>query len=374
MEQGPRVRFYTLDLDGDEYLNVDPQYPGIQTLLSIWRRQELAYRPDLTREDPLGELRYVSQVGRGKVRCIIDVPFLQGTLALNSVRPEAYSAADIDILQDMARVLSAAFHRSEDFRVLEERNAELEVEIAERKRIERQLVHLERLRAVAELSAGFCHNFNNILTGVLGPAQLLARKTTDPDQLQMVEAIIAAGERATDLVGRLHWAVRGEPEHALGPVSVDDEIRRAVGTDRAEWQGREAASGPPVDVRLDLGGVPPIRGNDLRLQDILHNLLRNAVQAMPAGGVITLSTRRDGDDVVLTVSDTGVGMDESTRWRVFEPFFTTRQTVGPGLGLSTVHATVGRWGGDVQVDSQPDQGSTFTLRLPVWRGPGPRGA
>jgi CheY-like chemotaxis protein len=103
------------------------------------------------------------------------------------------------------------------------------------------------------------------------------------------------------------------------------------------------------------------------LDDAILNLLLNAMDAMPAGGTITITTQTVDAGVQLTVSDTGIGMDAQTRRRVFEPFFTTKANVGSGLGLSSVHGTLTRWGGTVEVDSTPGQGTTFTLCFPVWR-------
>jgi len=102
------------------------------------------------------------------------------------------------------------------------------------------------------------------------------------------------------------------------------------------------------------------------LHDLLLNLLFNAVDAMPEGGTITLCTQSVDGGVQLTVRDTGIGMEEETRRRVFEPFFTTKMDVGSGLGLSTVHGTVTRWGGHIEVESAPGQGTTFTLWFPAW--------
>ena len=110
---------------------------------------------------------------------------------------------------------------------------------------------------------------------------------------------------------------------------------------------------------------PPIQGTEDGLREVLVNLLLNAVDAMPQGGTITIHTQFVETDVQVSVSDTGVGMDEDTRMRAFEPFFTTKADVGSGLGLSTANNIVTRWGGEIQVDSEPGKGSTFTLRFPV---------
>ena len=252
---------------------------------------------------------------------------------------------------------------------LSKANAMLKEEMAERKQAERRLVRLERLRALGEMSAGISHNLNNILTGIMGPAELLKLSSDDPEVLQDAEAIFAAAIRARDLVRRLHRSVRGEETDSMEPVSLDEVVREAVHEASPRWKDEPEARGITVEVVTDLVDVPPIEGTQSGLHNILINLLFNAVDAMPEGGTLKIGTKTAGEDVQLTVSDTGIGMDEEIRRRVFEPFFTTKMDVGTGLGLSTVYSTVTRWGGSIEVESTPGEGTTFTLRFPVWKGP-----
>ena len=242
-------------------------------------------------------------------------------------------------------------------------------DITERKQVERELVRLERLRALGEMSAGVSHNLNNILTGVLGPAQLLQRITDDPAVLQEAEDIVKSTMRARDLVHSLHLSTRGMEEEALHPVRVNDAVREAVQAARPRWKDEAEAKGIAIEVVTDLGDVPPIRGTESRLHDILINLLFNAVDAMPEGGAVTICTRPVEEGVLLMFRDTGIGMDEETRRRVFEPFFTTKMDVGSGLGLSTAYGAVTHWGGAIDVESAPGEGTAFTIRLPAWTGP-----
>jgi len=238
----------------------------------------------------------------------------------------------------------------------------------EGKRMERELVHLERLRAVGELSAGVSHNLNNILTGVLGPAQLLKRKTDDPGFLREVDDIITSAARARDLVHQLHLSVRTSQEEFLHPVPLDLVIQQAVQTSRPRWKDEPEARSVSINVVTHWGDVPSIQGTKDGLQDILINLIFNAVDALPEGGTIAIRTETVGDQVQITFSDTGIGMDEETRRRVFEPFFTTKMDIGSGLGLSTAYNTVAHWGGSIEVESAPGQGTCFVIRLPVWTG------
>jgi PAS domain S-box-containing protein len=238
-------------------------------------------------------------------------------------------------------------------------------DITDRRRAETELVRLERLRAMGEMTAGISHNLNNILVGVLGHAQFLQKAAADGAVLRESEAIIRSARRAADLVQRLRWAVLGKEEE-IEPVSVNDLVRAAICEARPHrdgpgWDGRRS-----IDVKTHLEEVPLIQGTRPGLQDILVNLMFNSIEAMPLGGTITIRTRSLKTSVELSVSDTGGGMDERTRKRVFEPFFTTKAEIGTGLGLSSVYGTVTRWGGSITVDSTPRKGTTFTIRLPLW--------
>ena len=243
----------------------------------------------------------------------------------------------------------------------------ISTDITQRKQMEEELIRTQRLRAVGELSAGVSHNLNNILTGILLPAQLLKLTTDDPKIHQEVDEILTYGQRAKDLVHRLHLSVRGIEEDTLLPVAVNEVISEAVRTSRPRWKDETESRGITVETVTALNEVPPIRGTRSRLHDILTNFIFNAVDAMPEGGMITINTQLADDRVQLTFTDTGVGMDEETRMRVFEPFFTTKMDIGTGLGLSTAYNTVKQWGGDIQVESSLGQGTTFTVQFPVWK-------
>ena len=255
----------------------------------------------------------------------------------------------------------------EHARTLSELNRELEIEMAERQRTEQELVRLERLRALGEMSAGVSHNLNNILTGIVGPADLIRLNSKDAKVLRDAETIVTSALRARDLVRRLHNAVR-KTEDTLHPVEVNRVIREAMETARPRWKDEPEARGVALKLELDLQDVPDIQGTHSGLHDILINLLFNAVDAMPEGGVITVQTGPVDEGVRLVVRDTGVGMDEAVRSRVFEPFFTTKTDVGTGLGLSTVYGTVTRWNGHIHVESEPGVGTAFILEFRLWEG------
>ena len=314
----------------------------ISTVIDVWKNGTFRYDP-------------CAPEGLGVVsgRAIVDVAFSHGTLAINSKQPHAFGDEDIAYVQRFAQIISEGFQRF--------------LYINERKQMEEELIRTQRLRAVGELSAGVSHNLNNILTGILMPAQLLKLTTDDPQIHQEVDEIVTYGQRAKDLVHRLHLSVRGIEEDRLQPISVNEIIQEAIQIARPKWKDGSEANGITIEMVTALKEVPFIRGTGSRLHDILTNLIFNATDAMSEGGTITIQNQVVEEFVQLTFSDTGIGMEEETRKRVFEPFFTTKMDIGTGLGLSTVFNTVTQWGGTIAVESTPGEGTTFILQLPVWK-------
>ncbi len=232
---------------------------------------------------------------------------------------------------------------------------------------EQALVQAQRLRAMGEISTGISHNLNNLLTGVLLPAQMMRSMSLPPEAGEMVDEIITAGQRASDLVRRLHLSVRGDVVRAPDAVPLDQAVTDAVAVTQPRWRDEAEAGGVRIEVVTQLAAPTPVQADPAALVEVVAGLILNAVTAMPQGGRLTLATRCNADHAWLVCADTGIGMDEEVRRRVFEPFFTTKMDVGSGLGLSTAHAAVTSWGGTIEVASAPGAGATFTIQLPLWR-------
>jgi PAS domain S-box-containing protein len=233
-------------------------------------------------------------------------------------------------------------------------------DITDRKVTEQKLLRLERMRAMAEMTAGISHNLNNILVGVTAHCQFLQKASRNEAVLKEADAIMKSARRAEDLVQRLGWAVLGRDEE-IQPVSLGAHVLEAVKEVRHYCGAESAGRRRSVEVLTTLDEVPNVRGNSAGMHDVLINVLLNAVDAMPEGGTIRISIKETADAVQLAVRDNGAGMDEETRKKVFEPFFTTKAQVGTGLGLSSVYGAVTRWGGNVDVWSVPGKGTAVTL-------------
>jgi two-component system, cell cycle sensor histidine kinase and response regulator CckA len=237
-------------------------------------------------------------------------------------------------------------------------------DISASKELEHKLVHLERLNAIGELAAGVSHNLNNMLSGVILPAQMLLDQIDDPLQHDLLEDIIESGRRMTSLVRQVHHSVHQNEPIFTEPLDLNSAIANTLKMSRSRWQDQAEQQGIALDIQTDLQTIPRIQGAKAELESILLNLLLNAVDALPNGGTIALQTRAVEGGAELTLSDTGTGMEPEIQRRIFEPFFTTKKTVGTGLGLSTAHATMQNWQGRISVESAPGVGSKFTLYFP----------
>ena len=254
-------------------------------------------------------------------------------------------------------------------REIEERRA---AEEALRKS-EEELRHAQKLEAVGRLAGGVAHDFNNLLTAIIGYADLLTERD-DPIVRQHAELIRQAGDQAATLTRQLLAFSRKQILHLkvidLNKLVVEMEklLRRVIG-ERFELKTFPHAE----DGR--------VKADPSQLETVILNLGVNARDAMPGGGKLVIRTENiqvDGEKlsnlsnplssgkyVVLSVTDTGVGMDEQTRSRIFEPFFTTKEAgQGTGLGLATVYGIVRQSGGAIGVESELGQGSTFRIYLP----------
>ncbi len=240
-------------------------------------------------------------------------------------------------------------------------------EVAEHEKTQNQLIRVQRLNALGQMSAGISHNLNNILTGIVGPAQLLAMDTKDPKLLGYVSMIRNCTDRAVSLIDRLYMAVRRK-EEILEPIELNPIVVETLETTQPRWKDESEANGLTVRILTSLGDIPAVAGTSSGVHDIVMNLLFNAVESMPEGGTIRITTETVNGSVRLVVCDTGHGMNKEILERVFEPFFTTKADVGTGLGLSTVYGAVNRWGGTIDVESSPGEGATFTVCLPIWEG------
>jgi PAS domain S-box-containing protein len=245
-------------------------------------------------------------------------------------------------------------------------------DITVQREMESQLNQSEKLTALGQLAGGIAHDFNNLLQAILGYAQLMKQNLSDAElvrrSLQVLESAALDG---SETVRRIQQFARLRPDEQFVPVDLNRIVHEAIAIIRPRWDEKIAQENRRLDLRLDLGNVPPVNGRPAALTELLTNLFLNAIDAMPEGGVLSVATRREGDQAVVQVADTGVGMSEAVRRRIFEPFFSTKGEGGSGLGLAMVYSIVKRHGGEIRVESELGRGAVFTLTFPAAGEPRP---
>jgi PAS domain S-box-containing protein len=252
-------------------------------------------------------------------------------------------------------------------------------DVTERRRTEEQLLQAQKMEAIGRLAGGIAHDFNNLLTTILGYSELIMRShPTDASLRDEVGEIRRASERAASLTRQLLAFSRKQviAPQVLNLNQVVEEVAKLLG----RLIGEDIAL--TTILEPSLGSV---RADPVQIEQVLLNLTINSRDAMPRGGKITLETRNTtrteplaglhfavppGEYVLLSVRDTGNGMDAETQSRVFEPFFTTKETgKGTGLGLSTVYGIVKQSAGYILVDSELNRGTIFDIYLPRTEAP-----
>jgi PAS domain S-box-containing protein len=242
-------------------------------------------------------------------------------------------------------------------------------DITEQKEERERAARADKLRALGQLASGVAHDFNNSLAAILGRAQLLHRQTRDQALLRNVEIIQTAAQDAAATVRRIQTFARKSSAREFEFVDVRNLLSDAIEITRTRWYNEARLRGLNYEVKLVAENDLPANGSASELREVFVNLIVNAVDAMPQGGCLAISCARRDDRLRLLFADTGTGMPEDVREKIFEPFFSTKGAHGTGLGLSVSHSIIERHGGTIRVESDPGRGTTFTIELPATERP-----
>lgn len=243
-------------------------------------------------------------------------------------------------------------------RDLEEANRQLKITTG-------QLIVTEKLAAIGEITAGVAHEINNPLAVIQGNLDVIYQELGDGAAPLKTEfkLIFEQIHVIHVMVSKLLQFARPEEFVETGIGRDPDQIVHDT------LPLVQHLRTPVIDLRLDLNAGGQVQINPAELQQVLVNIIANGIQAMPEGGVLTISSRRHGgDSIAISITDTGGGMTDEVVQKVFDPFFTTKRGIGTGLGLSISSKVIARAGGKITVDSTPGQGTTFTVVLPLMRG------
>jgi len=307
------------------------------------------------------------------LRSYVGVPLVVGgkaigVLHLFTTEPRVFSAEDMAFFRALAGQAAISLENARLY-------GEVQRSYEELKSTQEQLLQSQKIEAIGSLAGGVAHDFNNQLTAIQGYSDMILRSLPEDSPLRRdVLQIRQAAARSASLTRQLLLFSRQQPMD-MRPINLNLQVREL-----RRMLGRVIGEDVPVvlDLAEDLWAVMADPGN---LDQVITNLVVNARDAMPEGGSVTIKTEnvvvdeaccrqhpgaRPGQFARLTVSDTGVGMDEEVMRRIFEPFFTTKRPgKGTGLGLSVVHGIVQAHEGWINVESQVGKGSTFRIHLPA---------
>ena len=375
-------------LEADGQLSVGGSYGVPEEAVERWRvdpragltgevirNQQVVVCPDLFAwsgpDDP-----YLKELG---VRALLVVPLkiredLIGCLYLADRSVKDFPPEEVEAAQLLGAQVALAFENDRLYGEL--RRSFQELAAGQERRVQ-----TEKARALEAMAGGVAHEFNNILAIILGKTQLILQQTSEEKLRDDLGVVEEAGWRAADTIRRLQSFAATRMAEAPTLVNLSALVQEAVALARPRWKDEAEAHGVRVEVVTDLAETAPVVGISPDLREMLINLILNAVDAMPGGGRLYLTTRRRDDRVELLVKDTGTGMSEMVRRRLFDPFFTTRSPQRVGLGLSVVYGVVARHQGTIEVDSREGEGTSFKILFPLAQGatpafaptPAPRG-
>jgi signal transduction histidine kinase/ActR/RegA family two-component response regulator/HAMP domain-containing protein len=337
-------------------------------------RGELVHIPDTAS----GTFLLHQRLAAAQLRSAVAVPLmveteLFGVLVAARRDPAAFSAEDCEFLKVLSEQVALAAHQARLHTALQRAYDEL-------RQTQSAVMQTERLRALGQMASGIVHDINNALCPIVVYADLLLQTETalSAAALKHLKNIKTAGEDIAHIVARMREFYRKRDKvDLLGPVNLNRLLQQVIELTRPRWRDMPQARGAVVTVETDLDpDPPPVTGNETEIREAITNLLMNAVDAMPNGGTLTLRTRRrewehaaEGQPrpthLVVEVSDTGTGMDEETRRRCLEPFFSTKGTLGTGLGLAMVYGIMERHEGSIEIESALGQGTTVRLVFPI---------
>jgi signal transduction histidine kinase/ActR/RegA family two-component response regulator len=328
---------------------------------------QLVYEPD-ARQVPFPFPQRLAGAG---LRSVVIAPLIVenqvfGVLVCARAQAEAFSSGECEFLRQLSEQVALASHQARLYGALQQAYDDL-------RQSQQTVLQQERLRALGQMASGIAHDINNAISPVsLYTESLLER---EPGLSERARGYLLTIQRAIEDVARTVARMREfyrerEAQLTLTQVDLNRAVRQVADLTRPRWSDLPQQRGTMVEMRLELAEpLPQVMGAEHEIRDALTNLVFNAVDAMPNGGALTVRTRvlksRDEiENVVVEVCDTGVGMDEDTRRRCLEPFFTTKGERGTGLGLAMVYGMIQRHSAELQVDSAPGQGTTVRLIFP----------
>lgn len=299
----------------------------------------------------------------------VPVIFVTSDKGLDSQLQGYESGADDYITKPVVREhLIAKIHAQLRVKTLHDR---LQTANAKLKQAQQTAMRSERLKAIGQLAGGVAHDFNNVLSSILGHAQVLLAKSPPAEIEHGLRAIESIVDEGADTIRRLLFFTQPAPGgEGIGEIDIAELLEDCLNLTRARWKDQADKQGVHCHIERQLEPGLTLRAVAVDLREVFTALILNAVDAMPQGGTLTLSAQRRGDrEILVEVQDTGVGIAPDVQRQIFDPFFTTKPESGAGLGLSVAHGIVTRMRGRIEVVSKVGAGSTFRVALPLPAAP-----
>jgi signal transduction histidine kinase/ActR/RegA family two-component response regulator len=334
---------------------------------------ELVYEPDIGPS----EFPFFQRLVNGGMHSLVAAPLLVESkifgILIAARRPaQNFSSGECEFLRQLSEHVALAAHQTQLYEALHQAYEDL-------RQTQQAVMQQERLRALGQMASGIAHDINNAISPVTLYTESLLESEPglSTRARQYLETIQHAIEDVAQTVSRMKEFYRQrEPQLTLVPVQMNPLIQQVIDLSRARWSNMSQQRGVFIQVETELApGLPAILGIESEIREALVNLVFNAVDAMPEGGTLTLRTKTSEvpaslnaaaqRQVRVEVSDTGIGMDEDTRRRCLEPFFTTKGERGTGLGLAMVYGIATRHNAEIEIESAVGKGTTFRFVFPV---------
>jgi signal transduction histidine kinase/ActR/RegA family two-component response regulator len=314
---------------------------------------------------------FPERLAMGGLRSLVAAPLrvesqVFGVLIATRRDADSFTSADCEFLRQLSEHVALAAHQAQLYDALQKAYDDL-------RQTQQAVMQQERLRALGQMASGIAHDINNAISPVSLYTEALLEREPSLSAMarQYLETIQRAISDVAQTVARMREFHRQrETQSVLAPVDLNSMVQQVIDLTRARWSDMAHQRGISIEVRTELAPhLPAIMGAESEIREALTNLIFNAVDAMPEGGTLTLRTQSASQSVELEIIDTGVGMDEDTRRRCLEPFFTTKGERGTGLGLAMVYGVMQRHSADIEIDSVLERGTTIrlTFAIPVGR-------
>jgi signal transduction histidine kinase/ActR/RegA family two-component response regulator len=355
-----------LELAMPERARVDIDENGLSQCVA----GRLVYEADISRVD----FPFPRRLARGGLRSLVAAPLqvesqVFGVVLAARFQAQGFSSGECEFLRQLSEHVALATHQAQLYGALQQAYDDL-------RRTQQAVMQQERLRALGQMASGIAHDINNALSPVaLYTESLLEREPSlSARAREYLETIQRAVGDVAHTVARMKDFYRQrEPQLTVTAVRLNELVQQVIDLTRARWSDMPQQQGTVIDVRSELmADLPSIMGAESEIREALINLIFNAVDALPADGAITLrtttvraATGSQNRYVRVEVVDNGVGMDEETRLRCLEPFFTTKGERGTGLGLAMVYGVAQRHGAEVEIESAVGKGTLVRLSFPA---------